>query len=158
MLVAAELTTAAHIYERNQSLLAKATEGFTIEQWIAQPQGANSALWVLGHIAWARSRALRLIGYTWTKQWLSLFERGSKPVSAPEYPPVEEVLDAWEDLCASLPAALEAASERTLAAPVQQPSPSLDGTVGGMVSFLAMHESYHVGQLAYLRRLVRAGG
>jgi len=26
-----------------------------------------------------------------------------------------------------------------------------DGTTGGVINFLAFHETYHVGQLAYLR-------
>jgi uncharacterized damage-inducible protein DinB len=155
MPVAADLTTAAQIYDRNQSLLAKAVEGLTAEQWPMQPcEGANSALWIVGHIVWARSRALQLIGFTWTRPWISLFARGSKPAGAGICPSAEEVRDAWDDLCVSFPAALEQASDATLALPAQQPSPSFDGTVGGMIAFLAMHESYHVGQLVYLRRLV----
>jgi uncharacterized damage-inducible protein DinB len=155
MPVAAELTTAAQIYERNKSMLSKAIDGLTAEQWLAQPkEGSNSALWILGHIVWSRSRALRLIGFTWTKPWLSLFERGTKPLEGSAYPPVNDVLDAWEDLCVSLPAALEATPDETLAKSVQELSPSLDGTVGGMICFLAMHETYHIGQIAYLRRLV----
>jgi uncharacterized damage-inducible protein DinB len=155
MPVAADLTTAAQIYERNHSLLARAIEGLSAEQWLMQPcEGANCALWIVGHIVWARSRALQLIGFTWTKPWISLFERGSKPAAEGIYPPVEEVLDAWDDLRVSFPAALEQISDATLAIAAQQPSPSLDGTVGGMIAFLAMHESYHVGQLVYLRRLV----
>ena len=157
MPLALEMTTTAHIFERNQSMLAKAIAGFTAEQWIRRPQeGANSALWILGHIVWSRSRALHMIGYTWTKPWLSLFERGSKPLAASEYPSPEEVLDAWEDLCISFPAALEAAPETALAQPAQQPSPSFDGTIGGMIGFLAMHESYHVGQVVYVRGLMKA--
>ena len=157
MPVASELIVAAHIYACNQSQIAKAIEGLSAEQWVMNPrEGANSALWILGHIVWARSRALKMIGYTWTKPWLNLFERGSKPLPASQYPPVEEALGAWEDLCLSLPAALEATPDATLIKPVQQPSPSFDGTVGGMISFLAMHESCHVGQLLYLLRLLKA--
>jgi uncharacterized damage-inducible protein DinB len=44
-----------------------------------------------------------------------------------------------------------------MAAAAPSPSPSFDGTVGGMVSFLAMHETYHVGQAVYLRRLLGHG-
>jgi uncharacterized damage-inducible protein DinB len=64
------------------------------------------------------------------------------------------VLAAWKELSISLPPALEAAPAATLAAAAPQPSPSFDGTIGGMVSFLAMHETYHVGQVVYLRRLL----
>jgi uncharacterized damage-inducible protein DinB len=155
MPVATELCTAANIYKRNQEFLAKAIDGLSEEQWQQRPgESSSCALWIVGHIVWARSRALQFIGYTWTQPWLNLFARGSKPADADQYPSAAELLDAWEDLCTSLPAALEEVHEDVLSKPVQQPSPSFDGTVGGMISFLAMHESYHVGQVVYLRRLL----
>jgi uncharacterized damage-inducible protein DinB len=159
MPAATELTTATFIFKRNQELLAKAIDGLTAEQWSTRPlEACNSALWLLGHIVWARSRALRLVGFTWTKPWLDLFARGSKPAEAPPYPSSGELLDAWQDLCSTFPITLEEISRDVLAKPVQQPSPSFDGTVGGMLSFLAMHESYHVGQLVYVRRLLGCSG
>jgi uncharacterized damage-inducible protein DinB len=94
------------------------------------------------------------VGFTWTKPWLDLFARGSKPAEGQEYPAVGDLLDAWHDLCLTFPATLEEIQQDVLSQPVQQPSPSFDGTVGGMVSFLAMHESYHVGQLVYVRRIL----
>ena len=155
MPAATEMTTAAYIFKRNQEMLAKAVAGLTDEQWTARPlDTCNSALWLLGHIVWARSRALKLVGFTWTKPWLDLFARGSKPAEGQEYPAVGDLLDAWHDLCLTFPATLEEIQQDVLSQPVQQPSPSFDGTVGGMVSFLAMHESYHVGQLVYVRRIL----
>lgn len=88
------------------------------------------------------------------RSWLTHFERGSKPEDAAQYPSSDEVLAAWKELCASLPPALEAAPAEAMAAAAPPPSPSFDGTVGGMVSFLAMHETYHVGQAVYVRRLL----
>jgi len=156
---ATELTTAAFIYQRNQDMLAKAIDGLTEEQWSERPLGAcNSALWLLGHMTWARSRALMLVGFTWTKPWLDLFARGSRPAETQLYPTADEVQDAWQDLCSTFPATLEEIPQSILAQTVQQPSPSFDGTVGGMLSFLAMHESYHVGQVVYLRRLLGGEG
>ena len=150
-----EFVTTAHIYKRNEALLAKAIEGLTAEQWTRRPQDScNCALWIVGHIAWARSRALKLLGVTWTAPWLTQFERGSKPEDASLYPSCDEVLAAWQELSASLPPALEAAPADAMATPAPPPSPSFDGTVGGMVSFLAMHETYHVGQIVYLRRFL----
>jgi len=155
MPIANEFATTAHIFKRNEAMLAKAIDGLSGEQWTRRPQeSSNSALWILGHIVWARSRALKLLGVSWEKPWLNQFERGSKPDGASQYPSSEEVVSAWKELTASLPSALEAAPAATMAAPASQPSPSFDGTIGGMVSFLAMHESYHVGQVVYVRRLL----
>jgi hypothetical protein len=159
MPAAPELTTAAFIYKRNQDMLAKAIYGLTEEQWSTRPLDAcNSAHWLLGHLIWARSRALKLVGFTWTKPWLDLFARGSKPAESPQYPSADDLLDAWQDLCSTFPATLEEIPRDVLERPVQQPSPSFNGTVGGMVSFLAMHESYHVGQMVYVRRLLSSEG
>jgi len=150
-----EFVTTAHIFRRNESLLSKAIEGIGAEQWTCRPQeSCNCALWILGHMVWARSRALKLLGVSWSTPWLVHFERGSKPEDASQYPSSADVLIAWQELCASLPPALEAAPAEAMAAPAPPPSPSFDGTIGGMVSFLAMHETYHVGQVVYLRRLL----
>ena len=146
MPIAAELVTASQIFRRNEALLAKAIEGLNTEQWSTRPgECSNSALWIVGHMVWARSRALKLLGTSWTAPWLQQFERGAKPTEAVKYPQADEILLAWEELSTIFPLALEAAPE---------PSPSFDGTIGGMVSFLAMHETYHVGQVVYVRRLL----
>lgn len=159
MPAATEIITADFIYRRNQQLLAKAIDGLTDEQWSARPDGSgNSVLWLVGHLVWARSRALRLVGFTWSRPWLDQFVRGSNPAETAAYPSRTELLDAWHDLCESFPATLGEISHDALAKPVQQPSPSFDGTVGGMISFLAMHEAYHVGQVAYARRLLGKDG
>jgi hypothetical protein len=155
MPIAPEFVTTAHIYKRNEQLLAKAIEGLTAEQWTCRPQDScNCALWVVGHIDWARSRALKLLGISWTAPWLTHFERGSKAEDTSHYPSSNEVLAAWKELSALMPGALEAAPADAMAAPASQPSPSFDGSIGGMVSFLAMHETYHVGQVVLLRRLL----
>jgi uncharacterized damage-inducible protein DinB len=155
MPIAPEFATTAHIFKRNEAMLAKAIDGLTPDQWTARPQeSANSALWILGHIVWARAMALKLLGVPWTAPWFAHFARGSKPEDAAGYPAADEVLAAWNELSALTPPAFEAATAEAMAAPAPQPSPSFDGTVGGMVGFLAMHESYHLGQVVYLRRLI----
>jgi uncharacterized damage-inducible protein DinB len=69
-----------------------------------------------------------------------------------EYPSSEEVVFAWHEASAALATALEAAPAGTLSAAAGERSPSFDGTIGGLVNFLAYHEAYHGGQAAYLRR------
>jgi hypothetical protein len=34
---------------------------------------------------------------------------------------------------------------------------SFDGKIGGLIAFLAFHETYHVGQLSYLRKWLGYG-
>jgi uncharacterized damage-inducible protein DinB len=148
-----EIATAAHIYRRNEALLAKSIEGLTNEEWQCPPNDtSNSMLWVVGHVVWARSMALKFLGSTWTRPWLAHFARGANPGEPAGYPSPEEVVLGLKDAAACLTAAMEEAPAEVLSAATPEKSPSFDGKVGGMVSFLAFHEAYHVGQAAYLRR------
>jgi uncharacterized damage-inducible protein DinB len=152
MPVAAELTTAASIYKQNEKMLSKSFEGLTREEWQSRPNAtSNSLLWIAGHVVWSRSLALKFLGTTWSRPWLELFARGAKPASPAECPSPEEIVLAWNDAKAQLTTALDEASEEVLSSAAPEKSPSFDGKMSGMVSFLAFHEAYHVGQVAYLR-------
>ena len=76
-------------------------------------ESSNSALWIVGHIVWARSRALKLLGVYWTAPWFNHFERGSKPADASQYPSSEEVLAAWKELSATLAARAGSSARRS---------------------------------------------
>ncbi len=152
MPVATQISTAAHAYRQNAALLNKTFDGLTDEEWLSSPKpSSNPVLWILGHVVWARSMALKLLGSPWERPWLSLFARGAGILDPSQYPPAEEMVRDWQEISASLTAVLEGATDEVLSAPAPEKSPSFDGKVGGMVTFLAFHEAYHVGQAAYLR-------
>ena len=152
MPVPSQLSTAAHAYRQNAALLNKSFEGLKAEEWLTSPKPtSNPELWILGHVVWARSMALKLLGSPWERPWLSLFARGAKLPERSQYPSPEEIMLGWQEVSTNLTAALEGATDEVLSAPAPEKSPSFDGKVGGMVTFLAFHEAYHVGQAAYLR-------
>ena len=152
MPVASQITHAAGGFRFNANLLDKSIEGISADEWCTCPgDGSNPLTWVTGHIVWARSRALSFLGTTWSRPWLPLFARGAKSGDKAEYPSPDEVVLAWQDVKTALDAALENASPEKLSAPAPAGIPNFDGTVGGLMSFFALHESYHVGQAAYLR-------
>lgn len=158
MPVPSQIHTAAHAFRQNGALLAKSIDGLTAEEWLTSPkETSNPPLWILGHLVWARAMAVKLLGSTWERPWLPLFARGAKMPAVPECPSHEEVLLGWQDVTASLTAALEGASDEVLGAAAPEKSPSFDGKISGMVTFLAFHEAYHVGQAAYLRRWMGPG-
>ncbi len=153
MSTGAMLELPAASYARSTQMLAKCCNGLSDEEWSRRPNdSANCMQWIVGHLVWARSRAITLLGSSWERPWLVQFARGVKPCDAAQYPAPAEMLSAWHEAGETLAAALENVSGEKLVTPVQQPSPSFDGKVGGMVGFLAFHEAYHVGQAAYLRR------
>jgi len=67
-------------------------------------------------------------------------------------PPLEELRSAWRELSAQLEGRLPELSEAELDRDAGQEFPVGDGTVRGAVAFLVQHESYHIGQMALLRK------
>ncbi len=159
MPVPAQITSAAAMFRHNEVLLPKAYEGVTGEEWNRRPnETSNSLLWELGHITWARGCTLYILGVEWSTPWLNEFGRGKSAEDVSQYPSAEELLAAWKEASAALTAALESATVEALSAPIPEKAPpSLDGTVGGIVGFMAHHETYHVGQAAYVSRWLGHG-
>jgi uncharacterized damage-inducible protein DinB len=147
------IAVAMHAFRQNTNQLEKSFSDLRREEWLRRPaEGSNPVLWIVGHLVWARSRVLATLGEEWTRPWLPLFARGAALDADSAYPSPDEIMTAWHDVTLHLTASLDAAPADALAAPVGERSPSYDGTVAGMVTFLAVHETYHVGQVAYLRR------
>jgi uncharacterized damage-inducible protein DinB len=143
---------AAYCFNQNSGVLKRSLEGLSVEEWRKRPNdSSNHVLWIVCHMAWARTLLLKRLGNDWTMPWMPLFARGQKCADTPECPSPEEAMKAWDTSCAELAAALEGASEEMLNTPVTQGPPTADGKMSGMVDFMAYHETYHVGQLAYLR-------
>ena len=159
MPVPSQLAIAAFSYKTNADLLKKSFDGLTPEEWLRRPnETSNHILWVVGHVLWARAAVLGLLGSPWTAPEAALFGRGVKLEDAAKYPTPEVLGAALDESSARMTAALEAVSEEKLAAPGPERIPSVDGTVGGVVNFLAYHETTHVGQAAYLRTYLGHAG
>jgi uncharacterized damage-inducible protein DinB len=152
MPVSSRIALAAQNFSQNASFLKQTTRDLSEEEWLRRPcEHTNHMLWIVGHVAWARTKLLAQLGTTWTTPWMTLYARGTKCIDLPECPSPKDALRAWEETCIRLTAAMEAASEELLDTPATQGPPSADGKLSGIVHFLAFHETYHVGQAAYVR-------
>jgi hypothetical protein len=153
MPVANPIENAVRSFQQNRSVLEKSCKGLTAEEWLESPKkSSNNILWIAGHIVWARSMALKFLGApAWSKPWLSHFARGTKRDDGAQYPSPDEVLSAFDDVSRSLTEGLENVAAEVLESPAPPNSPPGDGKVSGVINFFAYHETYHVGQVAYLR-------
>jgi len=146
------------LFSRSSAIFGKTIDGIPAEKWLVQPSiDSNHLLWIAGHVVVHRGLAARLLGAEWSAAWEKLFARGQPRVGADQYPPAAHIQDAWKEVSEKLTAALAHADAQALANPALQGMPSLDGTVGGTLSFLCMHEIYHVGQMGYLRKWLGCG-
>jgi uncharacterized damage-inducible protein DinB len=153
------IAIAALSFRQNDSFLKQSVKGLADDEWVRRPnQHSNHLLWIVCHMAWTRTMLLRRLGAEWTTPWMGLYARGEPCVESPECPSPLAALEAWNETCTRLDAAMESASEQLLDTPATQGPPSPDGRLSGIVNFLAFHETYHVGQAAYLRSWLGHGG
>jgi uncharacterized damage-inducible protein DinB len=142
----------------NTELFDKAVAGIPPEQWLTTPgDGSNHLTWLAGHIVVTRANIPKLLGREWSAPWEGLFKRGAQRVSPEQYPTAAEIQRAWKEVSHNLSNSLTTITADALKKPAPERAPSLDGTVGGLIAFLCLHESYHVGQASYLRKWLGHG-
>lgn len=152
MPVPAVIATAAENYRFNSDLLTKMVSDLSQEEWFKHPEeNPNHIAWIVGHSVWARKAILGRLGTEWSVPWLDLFKRGAPVAEDSSYPSAAAMIEAWGESAKLLATVLEHASEELLATPSKQGPPSADGKVSGVICFLAIHETYHIGQVSYLR-------
>ena len=154
------LAIASQSFNLNASFLKQSLAGLSVDDWCKRPNDhCNNLCWLVGHVAWSRTMILKRLGAEWTTPFLPLYARGTKCVESPDAPTSQALIDAWDETCGRLNAALEAASEELLDTPASKPGPpSADGKLSGTINFMALHETYHLGQCAYIRSLLGKPG
>lgn len=142
-------------YKLNYSIILKQTEGLDHADSILQPPNRGNCMnWVIGHIIAWRNAALKLLGGepVWDEMVEALYTTGSEPITLPEQArPFEVLLEELETVQERILTALENIDEETLGQPATMEWGTM--SVGKHIAGLLWHETYHIGQLEYLRQL-----
>ena len=153
-----EFALIARMFQTNAKVFEKALAGIPDEKWLACPHDSSNHLnWIAGHVIVMRSLVPRMLGQEWSAPWEKLYARGAKLESPEAYPSAAELRRAWHEVSDKLSATLANVSAESLERPAPQPEFSLDGKVSGAIATLSLHETYHVGQAGYLRKLLGYG-
>ena len=138
----------------NSRLFMNALEGVTDEQAKHRISDHNNPfIWLATHTVWARFNTCGMLGKPATKNpYEGMFENFKPYDSSVSYPTLEEIKTEWNNATQLLNEALSSVSEEHLAADCPLKSPIGDFTFGGTVAFLTQHESYDIGQLAFLKK------
>src|SRR5258707_811369 len=103
-----ELAALAGMFNAGTRIFEKTVQGIPDEKWFVQAgNDSNHLLWIAGHVVVHRAKVLRIGGVEWSAPWEQLFPRGSQRVPAEQYPQPVEILDAWKEVSAKLPLALD---------------------------------------------------
>jgi uncharacterized damage-inducible protein DinB len=114
-------------------------------------EAVNSMGFIACHLLDARYYLARFVGLESVNPFQEQFD-AAEGVDDLVVPPLDELRFAWGDVSAQLAARLPTLSDEELGRDSDQAFPVEDGTVHGGVAFLIQHESFHIGQLAMLRR------
>lgn len=114
--------------------------------------GVNSAAFVAAHLVDARHYLLKLLGAPRPNPMDALGEVGSEDELRVPLPPLDELRAAWLVAGAAVRETLVGLTEEQAAREAGPKFPVEVPGVLGAVVFMLHHESYHVGQLALLRK------
>jgi hypothetical protein len=147
------LTPVAQQFRETTRLYVRALDGVTRDALLTRPgPRSNPLIWVAGHLVQQRTRLLGALGPARQIPWDDLFGTGSMIGDLQRYPGIGELDAVWRSATEELLRRLETMTASSLFAPPPDWLRTQDGTLLGALSFAAMHEAYHVGQMGFLRK------
>ena len=140
-------------FSTNDSLLTRAFDGVTeADLWRRPLPNTNPMLWIAGHVVQTRAFALKILGEPFDTGWGDLFNRGVALHDDGRYPLRTTVERVGRDVGHRLLARIASRDEQQLTSPLQNPVGPGVQTLADQIAFFALHESYHMGQLGYIRK------
>jgi hypothetical protein len=141
------------IYRLNTDLLMNCLSGVSGADGTRRVLlGTNSMAFLTAHVIDARYFALTLIGCSIPNPLTDVLGSIQSIEEVQQMPGLDELRGFWIDVSKHLDGRLETVSAELLQAASPQEFPVSDRSVLGALAFLAQHESYHLGQLAFIRK------
>jgi hypothetical protein len=140
-----------------RGVVKKITADLTQEESLFQPAtGGNCLNWIAGHVVRTRNEILAMVGQpaVWSAGEGDRYARGAAPITGPGEGVLEvsRILAAYDAAQGPILAGIEAISDQELAVKVPWFGNEIDKA--GALAGLLFHETYHVGQMGLIRRLL----
>ena len=151
------LEPAFKIFWHNGWMLRNAVADLKPDHETFSLEKSNSYNRIIGHIVVSRQGLCETIGIDAPDpDWgdFGAFRLAAQFDEDCECPPVQEMMAAFKEISEAMIEGLRAMSLEDLRKPSPMPVPGEDPDVMDLVAFFAMHESYHIGQLGLLARVM----
>ncbi|MBI3520198.1 MAG: DinB family protein [Bacteroidetes bacterium] len=113
----------------------------------------NPIKWVAGHILNTRMTLLSILtGDASNQEFNSLFGKGSSNKITSLFPTIDEIKLKWGVVSSELSECLKTISNETLESPPPFQTSIPDKTLHGLITYMASHEAFHLGQLSILKK------
>lgn len=140
------------VFRSNEGLFRAALVGMR-DAWLTRSGEANHLAFLAVHLAGARYYVVRFLGGTAEDPLEHYHQKARSIEDISEFPPPNEVLDAWDAVTPLLDSALARAAPEFLDADSGLPFPAPGPSRLHALTFLAQHEAYHLGQMCLIRRI-----
>jgi uncharacterized damage-inducible protein DinB len=143
----------AAILRLNQRLLLNCLDGLTDD--VARRRHAeavNSATFIAAHVADTRFVVLRALGGSLENPLSASLAKAKSIDDIVDWPSLDTIRAAWTSVSTAIDERLEAITPEELSAQSERAFPGVERTCLGVLTFLVQHDSYHIGQLALLRK------
>lgn len=148
-----QLAPLAAILDLNTDLLLNCLAGLSdAEAQVQLAGGGNSILFLAAHLTDSRHFLAGRVGQPLDNPMSGYLAGARRIDEIAAWPSLAEVRGAWSAVSAHLVSALAAVSAADLARPITDRFPVSDRTELGVITFLVQHDTYHLGQAAFLRR------
>ncbi|MBV8519523.1 MAG: DinB family protein [Acidobacteria bacterium] len=136
-------------------------DGLTHEEsLVAAAPGGNSTNWILGHVVATRNVVLSAVGQqpVWGEEELRRYRRGSGLLDVDDALPLDDIQRAFAESQERLLAGIASVPADDWAKPAPFNVGPVAETLGSLLTKMAIHEGYHLGQTGILRRVVGKEG
>jgi len=155
--VSQELKAVRQILALNSRLLHNCLDGVDDELGTKRVTAdTNSLAFLAAHLTQSRHYACTIAGRP-LENPLEDRLKGKTLDDIGPLPKLSEITAAWDSVSPHLLTVLDELTAEDLAREATRRLPGSDGTVGSVLPFLAQHDSYHIGQMAILRRQLGLG-
>jgi len=145
----------ASVFRMNTRLLLNCMDGVSREDTERRPnERTNSLLFVACHLVDSRHFLAGYLGISTPNPLEAVLGNANSIDEVNALPSVDEVRRSWQAIGQVIDECFATLDEEDLNAPSPQRFPVDQPTVFGGIGFLLQHESYHVGQMALIRKFL----
>lgn len=143
----------AALYDLNTDLLLNCLEGLSdAEAQRRLAAGGNSVTFLAGHLVDSRHFLISRLGYPLPNPLARYLADVRSIDEIREWPSLEEIRTAWIAVSTQLQQVLGELAAAELEQANVHRFPVGDSTRLGLIAYLVQHDSYHLGQVGFLRR------
>jgi uncharacterized damage-inducible protein DinB len=148
------LAPLAALFDLHTRLFHNTVDGLSPAAVVARPSEAcNSVGFIAAHLVETRAWIGRYLGLKEPPPFGGLLEGAKSIADIPVLPDLATIRAAWDEVGEAVGRRLATIGSDELDQPSKPAFPGVPPTVRGGIAFLVHHEAYHIGQLAYLRKL-----